>query len=171
MAEVELFLGGAGTRLGELHYDYIHTHTVLCQIFGRKEFTLFAPSDSPWLYAFGNQSAIRNVDEVDFEAYPLFEQATPIRFVQEPGEVVFLPSGWWHTTRLVTASIAVGVNFANATNWADVSADLCDRLPQNRPVRRALARAYLATLGLLKKLNGPWAGADRLGIEPCKSTR
>jgi hypothetical protein len=45
-AQVELFLGGRGTRLGELHYDYVHSHTVLCQVFGRKEFTLFAPRDT-----------------------------------------------------------------------------------------------------------------------------
>jgi hypothetical protein len=171
LAEVELFLGGEGARLGELHCDYVHTHTVLCQVFGRKEFTLFAPSDTPWLYADGNQSALKNVDEVDLEKYPLFSRATPIRFIQEPGEIVFLPSGWWHTTRLVTASIAVGVNFANATNWADVTADLCGRIPKSRPLRRLMARAYLTAVGFMKGIKGPWAGADMLEIMPAKNTR
>jgi hypothetical protein len=168
-AQVELFVGGWGTRLGQLHFDYIHTHTVLCQVFGRKEFTLFAPEDTPWLYATDNQSAITNVDEVDLERYPLFPRATPVRFVQEPGEIVFLPSAWWHTTRLLTASIAVGVNFANASNWADVTRDACDQLAARRPLRRAFVRAFLALHGCLKQLQGRWAGAKKLGIAPRRS--
>jgi histone arginine demethylase JMJD6 len=168
MAEVELFMGGEGTRLGELHYDYVHTHTVLCQVFGRKEFTLFAPEDTPWLYVDENQSAIRNVDDVDLECYPLFARAHPIRFVQEPGEVVFLPSGWWHTTRLLTASIAVGVNFANTSNWPALTQDLCASIPAKRRLRQALVRAYLKAVAWWKRLQGPMAGASKLGIAPAR---
>jgi histone arginine demethylase JMJD6 len=171
MAEVELFLGGAGARLGELHCDYVHTHTVLCQLFGRKEFTLFAPEDTPWLYADGNQSALKRVDEVDLQRYPLFAKATPIRFAQEPGEIVFLPSGWWHTTRLLTASIAVGVNFANATNWPALTEDLVERIPARRPIRRALVRTYLKAVGWWKRLQGCSAGAAKLGIIPAQGRR
>jgi histone arginine demethylase JMJD6 len=171
MAEVELFLGGAGARLGELHYDYVHTHTVLCQVFGRKEFTLFAPEDTPCLYADGNQSALKRVDEVDLERFPLFAQATPIHFVQEPGEVVFLPSGWWHTTRLATASIAVGVNFANSTNWTALTNDLVERIPARKAIRRTLVGAYLNTVGWWKRLQGPGAGAKKLGIMPAQRPR
>ena len=65
-----------------MHYDYIHTHTVLCQIYGRKQFTLFAPEDTPYLYATANQSAVKNPDDVDLERFPLFlsgDAATSLR--------------------------------------------------------------------------------------------
>ncbi len=167
-AEVELFLGGCGARLGELHYDYVNSHTVLCQIFGRKEFTLFSPADTPWLYADGHTSALKSIDrdEVDLERYPLYARATPIRFVQEPGEIIFLPCGWWHTTRMLSTSIAVGVNFANASNWAEVTDDLCGGVAARKVIRRGILRAYLATVGYWKRLQGPLAGAGKLGIHP-----
>ncbi len=165
-AQIELFIGGFGTRLGEMHYDYIHTHTFLCQIFGRKQFTLFAPEDTPYLYATANQSAVKNPEQVDLERYPLFARATPYRFVQEPGEAVFLPSGWWHSTKLLTSSIAVGVNFANSTNWSAVVKDLGAKFAEGRPIRRALLQTYLSTLGHWKRLQGRWAGAKKLGIAP-----
>ncbi|WP_198017213.1 cupin-like domain-containing protein [Methylocapsa acidiphila] len=169
-AQIELFIGGEGTKLGEIHYDYIHAHTVLCQIYGRKAFTVFPPEDAPWLYAKGPMAAIKDLDSVDRERFPLFDRATPISFVQEPGEIVFLPSGWWHTTRLLSASIAVGVNFANASNWAAVIQDLREssslaRLPL---VGTALA-TYLSALGRAKEARGPFAGADELGIVPAQT--
>src|SRR5262249_21174068 len=74
-SEVGLFIGGAGTilerRLGEtakgygglnaeriegfvdLHFDPTACPVLLCQIYGQKEFTLFAPEDTPYLYATG----------------------------------------------------------------------------------------------------------------------
>lgn len=165
-AQIELFIGGEGTKLGEIHYDYIHAHTVLCQIHGRKEFTLFPPEDAPWLYASGNQAAIKDLDAVDLERFPLFAKATPISFVQEPGEIVFLPSGWWHTTRLLTASIAVGSNFANASNWAAVTGDLRGTRAASLPVLGTLFSAYLAALGRSKRSRGRWAGASELAIVP-----
>ena len=167
-AEVELFLGGRGARLGELHYDYVNSHTVLCQIFGRKEFTLFSPTDTPWLYATGHTSALTSIDrdEVDLEQYPLYARATPIRFIQEPGEIIFLPRGWWHTTRMLSTSIAVGVNFANASNWAAVTDDLCGGVSERKVMRRGILRAYLTSVGYWKRLQGLSAGANKLGIRP-----
>jgi hypothetical protein len=169
-AQIELFVGGEGTKLGQIHYDYIHAHTVLCQVYGRKEFTLFPPEDAPWLYADGAQAAFKDLDTVDRERFPLFERATPISFVQEPGEIIFLPSGWWHTTRLLSASIAVGVNFANASNWSAVTKDIRESSSLARlPVVGTVLSAYLTALGRAKQSRGPWAGADELGIVPAKT--
>jgi hypothetical protein len=168
-AQIELFIGGKGTKLGEIHYDFIHAHTVLCQIYGRKAFTVFAPEDAPYLYASGVQAAIKDLDAVDRERFPLFERATPISFVQEPGEIAFLPSGWWHTTRLLTASIAVGNNFANASNWGAVSADISDTATGRLPIIGAIFSSYLAALGRSKQARGRWAGMNELGIVPASS--
>ena len=86
--------------------------------------------------------------------------------MQEPGEAVFLPSGWWHSTKLLTSSIAVGVNFANSTNWSAVVRDLGAQFAEGRPIRRALLQTYLGLLGYWKTLQGRWAGAKKLDIVP-----
>lgn len=165
-AQIEFFLGGEGARPGALFYAYIHSHTLHCQLFGRREFTLFPPENAPWLYATGHVSVISDPDAVDRERFPLFARATPISFALEPGEVLFLPSGWWHTIRLPTASISVGVNFANASNWAAVTRELCRTSSARLPIVRTLLSAYLAALGRAKQSRGRWAGAAELGVEP-----
>lgn len=179
IAQIELFIGGVGTRLGEIHYDYIHVHNVLCQIYGRKEFTIFPPDDADHLYAcvekaaFSNpNAAIKNPDDVDLARFPLFAKARPIRFVQEPGEIVFLPSGWWHATRLLTASIAVGVTFANETNWPALTQDFRNSpMAAKVPGVRPLLSAYLAALAGVRRKRGRWAGVRELGIVPANFSR
>jgi hypothetical protein len=179
-SEVELFIGGAGTlierRRGEtaggygglqgeriegfvdLHYDPTACPVLLCQIYGRKEFTLFSPGDTPFLYARGRHSAVPNLDEPDFERFPLLRKATPYRFVQEPGDAVYVPPFWWHATRMRTVSIAVGSTFANGAHWAGVIEDVTDELARSSPRKAAAMRAYLRADGALKRLAGARLG-------------
>jgi histone arginine demethylase JMJD6 len=161
-AEVELFIGGAGTRLGELHYDYAHCHVALCLLSGRKQFTVFAPDQTPYLYAQGMLSQVKDIENPDLERFPLFAQARSLTFVQEPGEIVLLPTGWWHTTRLLTTCVAVAQNFANASNWRDVVDDVSAPVRARRPLAGAALHLYLRLLGLLKALGGPRLGRDTL---------
>src|SRR5437867_204752 len=61
----ELLIGGKGTRFPMLHYDANFVHAFITQIYGDKEFTLFEPAQSKYLYPierFEHISAIRNVD-------------------------------------------------------------------------------------------------------------
>ena len=155
-AQIELFLGGEGARSDGIFYAYIHAHTAHCQVFGRREFALFPPEDAPRLYASGHASAIADPRTVDLERFPLFAHATPITFMLEPGEILFLPGGWWQASRLPTASISVGVNFANASNWAAVTRELCATSVARLPVIRTLVSAYLAALGRSKQSRGRW---------------
>ena len=43
-----------------------------------------------------------DLDDVDFEEYPLYAKATPIYVDLQPGETLFMPAGWWHTARVST---------------------------------------------------------------------
>lgn len=161
-AEVELFIGGAGTRLGELHYDYAHCHVALALLSGRKQFTVYAPDQTPYLYAQGMLSQIKDIENPDLERFPLFAKARPITFVQEPGELVLLPTGWWHTTRLLTTCVAVAQNFANGSNWRDVIDDVSAPVRERRPLAGAMLRLYLRLLGVGKALRGRWLGRSAL---------
>lgn len=144
----ELYIGGRGGKFPVLHYDTWHIYTFLCQLYGVKEYTIFAPGQTPFLYAKGNQSALPNLDNVDLEKYSLYAQATPIRFELHPGEILFVPTGWWHTTRILTPSITVSASRVNASNWSDFASDLACRAPKQV---RPLVSTYLGGLALFRR--------------------
>ena len=59
---------------------------------------------------------IPDLDAPDLERFPLYERAAGYTFVQEPGDAVYVPPMWWHTTRMLSVSVAVGSTFTNAAH-------------------------------------------------------
>jgi hypothetical protein len=116
----ELFIGGQGMRFPGLHVDYWGMDAFLSQLYGEKEVLLFAPSQTPFLYAPPNDPLccpIEDFDDPDYDRYPLYARAQPIRFTLQPGETLFCPNGWWHTTAMPGVSITVvtALPFAQAS--------------------------------------------------------
>jgi ribosomal protein L16 Arg81 hydroxylase len=125
---IALWFGPAGDFTG-LHIDIGESQ--LFQLYGRKRFIIFAPDQTPFLYEEGNeklqqleassridpedldvfQNYIRwsavNPLRPDYERYPLSAQAGYLDGWVEPGEVVYVPSGWWHAVQYLTVSISV----------------------------------------------------------------
>jgi hypothetical protein len=149
----ELYIGGKGGKFPFLHYDTWHTHAFISQIYGTKEFTAFAPDQAPYLYlkpGRRNQSLV-DIENPDYEKFPLFAKAAPMRFLLQPGEIIFIPAGWWHTAKMLSPSISVSVNRANASNWSDLTKDMCSGAPlPMRPV----AAAYLTGMRVFRTLYG-----------------
>jgi histone arginine demethylase JMJD6 len=152
---VEVFIGGRGARFPVLHYDVWHMHAFLSQIHGEKEVVLFAPEDGRYLYPrdgrYANHSMVDDIDHPDLERFPLFVRAQPWRCTLGPGDTLFIPSGWWHTTRMVGLSIMVSVNTANGVNWRAFVADYCADAAEHRsPTYVRVLSLYLAALGKVK---------------------
>jgi hypothetical protein len=126
-AQVELYIGGAGGSFPILHWDGLSTHAFLMQIYGRKQYWAWAPDQSHCMYATAampNISPIGNVEEPDLAAYPQFAQACGMQFYLDPGEVLFVPSRWWHTAKMTEPSITISINSLNRSNWKNFQADM-----------------------------------------------
>jgi len=147
-AALEIYIGGTGGSFPVLHYDGAGTHAFLMQVYGRKQFVLYPPEQEPFLYPSPekeNLSLVNSVDNPDLERFPLFAKAEPITFVLEPGELLFVPSHWWHTTKMLTPSISISANVVNDSNWHELVSFVAMRR-RNKLVSLA-SRAYLSAAG------------------------
>lgn len=155
----ELLIGGTGGHFPTLHFDTLYVHAFITQIQGDKEFTVFPPDQARYLYPKPdrhNQSQV-NVEAPDLDRFPQYRNATPHRFVVGPGETVFMPSGWWHVTRLLTPSIAVSFNSVSEENWPNFRSDAHRRLTETRrqPLLGAAMKHYMAAISpLVKRSSG-----------------
>ena len=149
---IELYIGGKGAKFPVLHYDGLHTHAFLMQIQGVKEYIGFAPDQTPYMYIRGgpeqpNISEINDIENWDTNRFALFGNAKGIRFTLHPGETLFMPSGWWHTARILSPSITISINGANAANWSDFRKDFCRYHMAGRKLPPWLVNAYLLFVG------------------------
>jgi hypothetical protein len=150
----ELYIGGSGAKFPFLHFDSYHTHAFLVQIYGRKEYTAFSADQTPYIYVRPNQynaSQIPDIENPDLGKFPLFAKAVPMRFRLHPGEILFIPGGLWHTAKMLTPSISISVNRANASNWAKLTHDMCSNAPLHM---KPIAAAYLTGMRAFRTLTG-----------------
>ena len=78
---------------------------------GGAEYVAFAPDQAKYLYPRDgferNKSRVVDIENPDLDAFPLFASATPVRTLLRAGETLFMPSGWWHTARILEPTITV----------------------------------------------------------------
>ena len=147
-AVIELYIGGAGGSFPVLHYDGAGTHAFLMQIYGRKRYIVFPPDQERFLYPSPekiNLSLLDDAEHPDPARFPLFAQATPTVFTLEPGELLFVPSHWWHTATMLTPSITISANVLNQSNWRELVAYVSHRQPN--PLAAFASRLYLTAAG------------------------
>jgi hypothetical protein len=112
MGPPRFWLGPAGT-VTPLHCDY--DDNIFAQIWGTKRIFLSPPHHDEFLYTreanailFGSPF---NPDAPDFDKFPLARQAAMIECIMQPGELLYVPAGWYHQVRSLTFSLS-------ANRWA-----------------------------------------------------
>ncbi|MGH9962036.1 MAG: cupin-like domain-containing protein, partial [Pyrinomonadaceae bacterium] len=105
---------GSGENVTPLHFD--QSSNFFAQAYGRKLWTIFDPSQTRYLYQYPASALTWHISEVDPEKpdrsrHPAFENAQPIQFTIEPGEMLYLPATWWHHARSCETSISVSFWF------------------------------------------------------------
>jgi len=121
----EILIGGRGAGFHVLHYDKDHLQAFISQLHGDKDFFVYPPDQARFLYpkpSKPNQSQV-DIFGPDLERHLEFVHAQQVRLTLHPGETVFMPPGWWHTTRMTEPSISVTWNTVDESNWDDVVAD------------------------------------------------
>jgi len=112
-----LWFGPAGT-VTPLHHDT--SNILLAQVKGRKRVRLVPAAQ--WQHVYNSSGVFSDVDceRPDLVRYPRFRQATVIDLVVEPGEVLFVPVGWWHHVRALDVSMTISFTnfvFPNHFTW------------------------------------------------------
>ena len=112
MGPPRFWLGPAGT-VTPLHCDY--DDNIFAQIWGSKRIFLSPPHHDEFLYPreanavlFGSPF---NPEAPDFDQFPLARQASMIECIINPGELLYVPAGWYHQVRALTFSLS-------ANRWA-----------------------------------------------------
>ena len=112
MGPPRFWLGPAGT-VTPLHCDY--DDNIFAQIWGSKRIFLSPPHHDEFLYPreanailFGSPF---DPEAPDFDKFPLARQAAMIECIMQPGELLYVPAGWYHQVRALTFSLS-------ANRWA-----------------------------------------------------
>ena len=146
MTFIEAYIGGEGARFPVLHYDGLHTHAWLMQLYGDKEYIVFSPDQAAYLYpkdGTGNTSELEDVLQPDLERFPLADRARGVRFRLHPGETLFVPAGWWHTARILNPSVTVSINAVNHANSAAFSRDYSETIGRRYPLAARAVRGAI----------------------------
>jgi hypothetical protein len=108
MGPPRFWLGPAGT-VTPLHCDY--DDNIFAQIWGTKRIFLVPPHHDELLYVreanpvlFGSPF---DPERPDFDAYPLARHAAPVECIVEPGDMLYVPAGWYHQVRALTFALSV----------------------------------------------------------------
>ncbi|MCC7704618.1 cupin-like domain-containing protein [Janthinobacterium sp. GW460P] len=107
MGPPRFWVGPAGT-VTPLHCDY--DDNIFAQVWGRKRIILSPPHHDDFLYPtvanailFGSPF---DPEAPDFDKFPLARQASMIECIVEPGDMLYVPAGWYHQVRALTFSLS-----------------------------------------------------------------
>ncbi len=112
---VFMFFGCKGSTT-QMHFDIDMSHVFHTSIFGRKTITLYPFEEGKNLhrYPFTCRSYV-DVHNPDFKQHPRLKGAKGYRVVLEPGETLFIPSGYWHHLIYDEATCAISLRCPSQT--------------------------------------------------------
>lgn len=119
-ARSRFWMGGPGAK-GPLHRDL--PENLYAQIGGRKRFLLLERRLTRMVHRHSFRSGVPNYSPVDAEdpdlsRFPRFRGAPVLYADLEPGDLLYIPSMWWHQARSLTTSFAVNLWWLNGPKVA-----------------------------------------------------
>ncbi len=119
----QLWLGSGPGRISTLlHRD--SGDAFLGQLIGRKEFKMYSPDQTPFMYVRKSynrdQPCWVNPWEPDLAKFPLFANAVETSFTLHPGELLIIPRGWYHTVRALDTTMSIGFHREPVTDFGRI---------------------------------------------------
>ncbi len=91
-----MFFGSKNIKV-RIHQDIDMSSVLLTQFYGRKKVVLISPEYSDLLYRLPfNTYSLVDIDNPDYEKYPALQYVEAKEYILEPGDALFIPSGYWH---------------------------------------------------------------------------
>lgn len=141
------FFLGSSHSITPLHFDCLLTNNIFFQIVGRKQFTILLPEDAKYCYRQGWRWFLVNPENPDFNKYPDYKNARPIRFIVNPGDILYMPPGTLHHVRSLDPSISFNIDWHTQKS----SLTALGAITKGMPVQN-LYYNLLLTMGLLFKV-------------------
>lgn len=108
MGPPRFWIGPART-VTPLHCDY--DDNIFAQVWGEKRIFLAPPHHDEFLYVrqanpmlFGSPF---DPEAPDYERFPLARRAALVEVIMAPGEMLYVPAGWYHQVRALSFSLSV----------------------------------------------------------------
>lgn len=104
-----MFFGGQGS-VTRNHIDIDMSHVFISQFQGIKRVWLFPWEQSDFLYRPPfNFHSIANLKDPDHKRFPGLKYLNGYEAVLNPGETLYIPSGWWHYIQYETEGYSVSL--------------------------------------------------------------
>lgn len=135
----------SGTKV---HIDPLNTSAWNISLEGYKLWVIFPNEVPKWIIEGKHIAELRGKtsEAMDFFLRRLpkvlkseEEHLKPLICIQEPGETIFVPGGWWHAVLNITDTLAITQNYMNSVNFDLVWESL-------RIERKMLAEFFLRTM-------------------------
>lgn len=104
---VRVWFGPKGT-ITRLHHDA--APVLLAQIYGRKQVKLISPFHLSSVYSDGDWLSPLDLDHLDYSRFPKMRNVDVLEVTLSPGELLFVPLGWWHWVKALDVSISISLD-------------------------------------------------------------
>ncbi|HQW12174.1 MAG TPA: cupin-like domain-containing protein [Saprospiraceae bacterium] len=161
-----MFFGGQGSKVA-LHFDIDLSHVFLNQIHGRKRVVLFAPSESRKLYHLPfTVASYVNVDNPNFDLHPAQQFAEGYEVILEPGESLFIPTGYWHYIEYTDGGYSISLRADESlTRRIKGALNIAQHYTVDRSLNKIMGSKWLDCKNYIanQRAKKTLAEADRLG--------
>lgn len=165
-----MFFGSKGIKV-RIHQDIDMCNVLLTQFHGRKKVVLISPKYSDFLYRLPfNTYSLIDIDNPDYIKYPGLEFVEANEYILEPGDSLFMPSGYWHYITYLEGGFGVSyrklssnlklkligalslcvympidklLNFILRKKWQTIKEDLANIKANKAIINKMLANSYL----------------------------
>jgi len=103
-SSINLWMGQPNV-IAHCHYDAYHNF--YAQIYGRKRFTMFRPTEWPGIYPYPflhphhAQAQVNISDDISISMFPAVKHLEGYQVLLEPGDLLYMPPLWFHHVEAV----------------------------------------------------------------------